>query len=54
MVVNSLGQRIQTIEGSSTQNGNDVSIDVTNLAAGLYFITIKADNNAVTKKLLVE
>ncbi len=54
MVVNSLGQRIQTIDSSSVQRNSNVSFDVRNLASGLYFITIKADNTSITKKLLIE
>lgn len=54
MVVNNLGQIIQTVNGSNTQGENTISLDVKSLATGLYFITIKADDTAITKKLLIE
>ena len=53
-LVNSLGQRIQSLDGSNAQTENTISFDVSNLASGLYFVTIKADDTSVTKKLLVE
>lgn len=53
-VVNNLGQRIQTIDTSRAQGDNNISINVRNLSSGLYFVTIKADDTSITKKLLIE
>ena len=52
-VVNSLGQRLQSTE-SNGQSTNNFSLDVSNLATGLYFINIEADGVKISKKLLVK
>jgi len=52
-VFNSLGQRLQSAE-SNGQRTNNFSLDVSNLAAGLYFINIDVDGVKVSKKLLVK
>ena len=53
-LVNSLGQRIQTLDGSSGQTESTISFYVSNLASGLYFVMIKANDTTITKKLLVQ
>ena len=52
-VVNSLGQRLQSIE-SNSQSTNNFSLDVSNVATGLYFINIDVDGVKISKKLLVQ
>ena len=52
-VVNSLGQRLQSIE-SNGQSTNNFSLDVSNVATGLYFINIDVDGVKISKKLLVQ
>ena len=52
-VVNSLGQRLQSLE-SNGQSTNNFSLDVSNLATGLYFINIDVDGVKIPKKLLVQ
>ncbi|MFT5237235.1 MAG: hypothetical protein ACI9M9_000827 [Flavobacteriaceae bacterium] len=52
-VFNSLGQKLQSTE-SNGQSTNNFSLDVSNLATGLYFINIEADGVTVSKKLLVK
>ncbi|MEL6810654.1 MAG: S8 family serine peptidase [Bacteroidota bacterium] len=49
-VTNSLGQTVQTLTTSATQT----SVDVSNLNTGIYFVSIKTDTQATTKKLLVK
>jgi len=53
-VVNSIGQKLQTLDASKTQGANNVSLDVANYASGLYFVTITADGSSITKKLLIK
>jgi Subtilase family/Secretion system C-terminal sorting domain/CARDB len=50
-VTNSLGQTITRMAPEST---NKIAINVANYATGLYFITIVADGQTTTKKLVVE
>lgn len=50
-VANSLGQIITRMAPEST---NKVAIDVANYATGLYFVTITADGQTTTKKLVVK
>jgi hypothetical protein len=52
-VVNSLGQKLQTIKDSNLGGGNQASINVTNYKTGVYFVTIKMGDRTITKKLIV-
>ena len=52
-VVNSLGQKLQSTE-SNGQSTNNFSLDVSSLAAGLYFINVEVDGIKISKKLLVK
>jgi len=52
VVTNNLGQTIETIE-RSTFNGNLLSLNVSDYATGLYFVTVQTGNQSVTKKLIV-
>jgi len=51
-ITNSLGQSIQTIGGSA--DSSEISFDVSTIQTGLYFVTITADGQTTTKKLLVK
>lgn len=52
-ITNSLGQTLQS--ANETSNGSNViSLNVSNLNTGLYFVTIKNGNQSTTKKLLVK
>tara|TARA_B100000768_G_C11279529_1_gene377740 strand:- start:118 stop:3717 length:3600 start_codon:yes stop_codon:yes gene_type:complete len=53
-IINSLGQVIQNIEKTSLNGSNEMSIDVSNYSAGLYFVKIKVDNISTLKKLLIK
>ncbi|MAM28094.1 MAG: peptidase S8 [Flavobacteriaceae bacterium] len=51
-VTNSLGQTIQTVNNNSV-NSTETSINVSNFGTGIYFVTITADGQEATKKLVV-
>ncbi|MAZ72030.1 MAG: peptidase S8 [Flavobacteriaceae bacterium] len=51
-VTNSLGQTITRM--ANLENTTKVALDVSNYATGLYFVTITADGQTTTKKLLVK
>jgi len=50
-VTNNLGQVLRTINPSASTS---IDIDVSDLATGLYFISVNTENASVTKKLLVK
>ncbi|MBL4664130.1 MAG: S8 family serine peptidase [Flavobacteriaceae bacterium] len=49
-VTNSLGQTIQKLSTSATQT----RVNVSNYHTGIYFVSIKTDTQATTKKLLIK
>ncbi|MDC8005039.1 S8 family serine peptidase [Aureisphaera galaxeae] len=51
-LVNSLGQQIRAFD-ASIFNGNEATINVSDLSAGLYFVQIQNGNQTSTKKLLI-
>jgi hypothetical protein len=52
-ITNSLGQTLQKV--NETSNGSSIiSLNVSSLNTGLYFVTIKNGNQSTTKKLLVK
>jgi len=54
-VTNMMGQVVKTIPAASFQAGvNPVAIDVTDLTSGVYFYTVEAGKNAITKKMIVK
>ena len=52
-VTNSLGQVIQTISNKDVSN-SQATINVSNFGTGIYFVTITADGQQATKKLVVK
>jgi hypothetical protein len=54
-VVNMIGQKVFTVDAGNVQPGmSQITFDVTDLTAGVYFFTIKAGDSSVTKKMIVE
>jgi hypothetical protein len=54
-VYSPVGQKITTLEKANAASGNlQFAFDGSNLAAGVYFYTITANNSSVTKKMIVE
>ncbi len=53
-IINSLGQVIQEVEKTSLNSSNEITIDVSNLNSGLYFVNIEIDNLSTVKKLLIK
>ncbi len=54
VVTNSLGQEMATINKSNLDGANQMAINVAKYATGLYFVTINANGQTITKKLLVK
>ncbi|MFC7356103.1 S8 family serine peptidase [Jejudonia soesokkakensis] len=52
-ITNSLGQTLMTLNERAFTN-NQASINVSALAAGMYFVTIQAGESKETKKLVIE
>ncbi len=50
-VVNNQGQLIDTIKNRAA--GENIQMDVSNYAAGIYFVTINSGNSRTVKKLIV-
>jgi hypothetical protein len=54
LIMNSLGQQLNRFDKAVFNGNSQTNIDVSNLATGLYFVTITLDGNSITKKLLIE
>jgi hypothetical protein len=53
-LVNMLGQEVYTsVEQLTYAGAHNFKLDVSNYDAGIYFVKVKAGNNVVTKKLMV-
>ncbi|MCW8980057.1 MAG: S8 family serine peptidase [Altibacter sp.] len=52
-IVNSLGQQLQQVE-RAPNGSNEISLNVSQLQTGLYFVTIESGTQSTTKKLLIE
>jgi len=53
-LVNMIGQEVYTnIEQLTFAGAHNLKIDVSNYEAGIYFVKVKAGNNVVTKKLMI-
>lgn len=54
-VINALGTSVATLDkGNLVAGSHKIMLDATDLASGLYFYTVKAGNNSVTKKMMVK
>jgi hypothetical protein len=54
-LTNLMGQTVKVLPTQSMQAGaNTVNIDVTDLTSGVYFYTIEAGKEAITKKMIVK
>lgn len=49
-----VGQLVKTINVNGQSGNNKVDVDLSNLSAGVYFYSVKANNSVVTKKMIVE
>lgn len=55
MVANTLGQTVKTLNAGTLVAGNNtIEVNVSDLAAGVYFYSVTANNNTVTKRLIVK
>ncbi len=53
-IANNLGQTILNIDDWGVNEANTTSIDVSNYASGLYFVSIKSEDQITTKKLIIK
>ncbi|MEI8202073.1 MAG: T9SS type A sorting domain-containing protein [Bacteroidota bacterium] len=54
-IYNMVGQKIMQVnKGFANPGINHVTINTSSLCSGVYFYTVKAGNNTITKKLIVE
>ncbi len=53
-IYNTVGALIQTVNVNGQIGGNNVTLDISKLNAGVYFYNVKADNSVITNKLIVE
>jgi hypothetical protein len=54
-VTNMMGQTVQVLPTRTMQAGsNQVTIDVTDLSSGVYFYTVEAGAESITKKMIVK
>ena len=55
MLTNMMGQTLQTLPVRTLQAGaNEITLDVSALPAGIYFYTVEAGNETITKKMIVK
>ncbi|HZK07540.1 MAG TPA: T9SS type A sorting domain-containing protein [Bacteroidales bacterium] len=55
MLVNMMGQTVQTLPARTLQAGaNEITLDVSSLPAGVYFYTVEAGSETITKKMIVK
>jgi hypothetical protein len=53
MVRNNLGQTLQVLNEKAFNGNSEATINVSNYASGIYFITVKSGDNTTTKKLVI-
>lgn len=51
-IVNSLGE--QVFSAKRNMGAQELTFDVSKLAAGLYFLRVNSDNSSVVKKLIIQ
>jgi hypothetical protein len=52
-VANTLGQTVQVLNPGVLSGNNSLTVNVSELEAGIYFYSVKANNTTVTKRLIV-
>jgi hypothetical protein len=53
-VVNAVGQVVSSVRHSGNAGVNNINLNVSSLASGIYFINIKVDDATGTKKLVIQ
>jgi hypothetical protein len=53
-IVNTMGQAVSTVRHKGTAGGNNINLDLSNLAAGVYMVNIKVGDATGTKRLLIQ
>jgi Secretion system C-terminal sorting domain len=53
-VINAMGQLVKKAESQGQLGTNNISVDLSGLASGVYFVNVKIDNASSTKKLIIE
>lgn len=51
-IINSLGE--QVFKAKSSTNKQVINFDISNLAAGIYFLRIQSDAHSTVKKLIIQ
>ncbi|MGQ9845913.1 MAG: T9SS type A sorting domain-containing protein [Bacteroidales bacterium] len=55
VITNLMGQRVMEInKGMLTSGKHNISINTSSLSSGIYFYTVTANNNSITKKMVIE
>lgn len=54
MLSNMMGQVVKTVSAELVAGENNVNINISDLAKGVYMVTVKIENVSSTKKLIVE
>lgn len=53
-VLNAMGQVVKIVQAQGQTGVNTVSVELSGLSGGVYFVNIKVDNASSTKKLIIE
>ena len=53
-ISNIVGQTVHTIDAGTIHGNMSVDVDVSNLTSGVYFYTVEAGKEAITKKMIVK
>jgi Secretion system C-terminal sorting domain len=53
-VLNAMGQVVKKNKSQGQLGTNNISVDLSGLASGVYFVNVKIDNASSTKKLIIE
>lgn len=54
VIYNSVGQLMDTYKVNGQKGANEIHVDLSNFASGVYVYNVKVGNTSVTKKLIVE
>jgi hypothetical protein len=52
LIYNSLGQIVKVVDNAVIENAK-YTVDLQNEASGIYFVTVKSENNTITKKFVL-